>query len=591
MGNDSNNKAPTVHIPTTMEVKTYIMVAQTKLTLNRNKRINEIKRKKSEAASSLKQNNLEVAKAKMDSIIRLEDIITCYDILGPLCEILKERVTYIMSSFECPPDLRAQLDSVIYASTRMEIEELHLLRNLIAKKYGVAYVNKADTNVDKLVNVNLIEKLKVKNSSDVLVTIRLKQLCKEMKIPFEFPSEINDDLNLCDNPFMGGVQNPYGGNNNNPYGPPGNNPYGGPNNPYVGPNNPYGGSNNPYNGPNSNNNSYGLTYNNPYGSPSNNDNNYNNNSYGNQNNNLYVDQNNNNNNPYGPPVNNSYDPPKNNNNNTNNSPGNNPFGPPCNNNNNPYDPLNKNYNNNPYCSPNDAGFGNNNPYGPSRNNNNNEPFYNPNNNNNNNLYEASSNNNPPNQPNNPSNDNQNNFGNDFNSYMSKAQDMNYTTNNPNPHENNNKSIVDNNNNPNSSLNSNQNNNENDNTAVSKLFPYEGKKDDPGNDNFSGEKSNFEENKYTSSKDPNCIIPDEKHSNSYLPPEEVFSKTEPKLDITDDKANDFSNAYGDVSSNNQNDDIFAGDKSVSNQKFINPNIGSYNDVGTNLPMLNDKLKKK
>ena len=87
-----------------------------------------------ESIKCLKENNLDVAKAKMDSIIREEDMITCYDILGPLCEILKERVTYIMTSSECPPDLRAQLDSLIYASTRVEIEELQTLRQIIAKK-------------------------------------------------------------------------------------------------------------------------------------------------------------------------------------------------------------------------------------------------------------------------------------------------------------------------------------------------------------------------------------------------------------------------------------------------------------------------
>ena len=57
----------------------------------------------------------------MDSVIRDEDMITVFDILTPLCEILKERVTYIISSAECPPDLRAQLDSIIFASTRVEI--------------------------------------------------------------------------------------------------------------------------------------------------------------------------------------------------------------------------------------------------------------------------------------------------------------------------------------------------------------------------------------------------------------------------------------------------------------------------------------
>ena len=302
MGNDHKKQAAPVKIPTAAEIKTYIMIIQTKMDLYRNKRLDSIKKKKKEAENYLRQNNLDVAKAKMDSIIRDEDMITVYDILKPLCEVLKERVTYIISSAECPPDLRAQLDSLIFASTRVEVDEFKVLRDLILRKYGQAYITKADTNADKLVNVNLEEKLKIKPASDVFVTIRLKQLCKERKIPFEFPAEVNENdfSNPAFNPFDGnnGPKNPYesfngsGGQNYNQWnnGPSGNN-YGYPQQP---PNN-YG------------NNNYG---NNNYG---NNNNNYGNNNYGNNNKqyNPYSSMNNNNNknnqfNPYGSTNNNNY---------------------------------------------------------------------------------------------------------------------------------------------------------------------------------------------------------------------------------------------------------------------------------------------
>ena len=262
MGNDQKQKGPVVvPMPTPAEIKTYIMIAQTKLNLFRNKKIEIIKKKKIEIANCLKENNLDVAKAKMDSLIREEDYITAYDILSPLLEILKERVTYIITSAECPPDLRAQLDSVIYASTRLEFEELFKLRDLIMRKYGSAYIQKAESNVDKLVNINLVEKLKIKPASDAFLTIRLKQLCKEKKIPFEFPSEISSDIAVdIGNPFNGpgGDFNPYAstqGPGGNPYGPPGDNPYGPPSgNPYGPPQGPPGG--NPY-GPPQGGNPYG----------------------------------------------------------------------------------------------------------------------------------------------------------------------------------------------------------------------------------------------------------------------------------------------------------------------------------------------
>ena len=354
MGNEQKGKGvPAPKMPTANEIKTYIMIIQNKLTLFRNKKIASIKQKKKEIAKYLKENNLDVAKAKMDTIIREEDMITVYDILGPLCEILKERVTYIISNTECPPDLRAQLDSILYAATRMEIEELHTLRDMIMRRYGQAYIMKAESNADKLVNVNLVEKLRIKPASDVFVTIRLKQLCKEQKIPFEFPMEVENDIPIDpmnpQNPYGGGNMNPFDNpQNNNPFGPPqdmnnnmNNNPYGPPqdmnnnmnNNPYGPPQNMNNNmNNNPYGPPSGNNNQFGPPpdNNNPYGPPSGNNNPYgppsgNNNQFG-----PPPD----NNNPYGPPSNNS-----------------NPFGPPSDNKN-PYGPQSDN--NNPYGPPQDA---------------------------------------------------------------------------------------------------------------------------------------------------------------------------------------------------------------------------------------------
>ena len=330
MGNEQQKKGkmPAPKPPSAAEIKTYIMIIQNKIALYRNKKVSSIKQKQKEIEKCLRENNLDVAKAKMDSIIREEDMITVYDILTPLCEILKERVTYIISSTECPPDLRAQLDSVLYASTRVEISEFQVLRDLILRKYGQNYIAKADANVDKLVNVNLEEKLRVKSASDVLLVIRLKQLCKEKKIQFEFPVEVLDtDFNVNPGNLYGGQPNPFdmpGQNNFNPYSS------------NIGPQN----MNNNFNNFNNNNN-------NPYGPPQNNNFNNNNNPYGPPQNNNFNSNNNSNFNPYGTNMNNN-----NNNNPFNNSQmNNNPFGQPPQNNN-PFNqpPQNSQFNQPPQSS-------------------------------------------------------------------------------------------------------------------------------------------------------------------------------------------------------------------------------------------------
>ena len=405
MGSDQKQKGPVaVPMPTPSEIKTFIMIAQTKLNLFRNKKIEIIKKKKIEIANCLKENNLDVAKAKMDSLIREEDYITAYDILSPLLEILKERVTYIITSSECPADLRAQLDSVIYASTRLEFEELFRLRDLIMRKYGSAYIQKAESNIDKLVNINLVEKLKIKPASDAFLTIRLKQLCKEKKIPFEFPSEISSDIAVdIGNPFNGpgGDFNPYASTQgNNPFGPGGNNPYGpqGGDNPYGPPGgNPYGPpqgppGDNPY-GPPQGGNPFGPPQGppqggNPFGPPQGPP----------QGGNPYESM-------QGPPQGgNPYGPPSNDNSNTfNQSQAGNPFGQDNNNNNssNPFSSMNNNPNDilggqtvlqtqNPNMSMNN-GPSNNNPYASNMNNNNNNNSSNPFSNDNSNPFNNSTN--------------------------------------------------------------------------------------------------------------------------------------------------------------------------------------------------------
>ena len=425
MGSDQKQKGPVVvPMPTPAEIKTFIMIAQTKLNLFRNKKIEIIKKKKNEIANCLRENNLDVAKAKMDSLIREEDYITAYDILSPLLEILKERVTYIITSSECPADLRAQLDSVIYASTRLEFEELFRLRDLIMRKYGSAYIQKAESNIDKLVNINLVEKLKIKPASDAFLTIRLKQLCKEKKIPFEFPSEISSDIAVdIGNPFNGpgGDFNPYASTQgNNPFGPGGNNPYGpqGGDNPYGPPSggNPYG----PPQGPPPGGNPYGPPQGpppggNPYGPP------------------QGPPQGGN---PFGPPQGppqggNPYEsmqgPPQ----------GGNPYGPPSNDNSNPF---NQSQGGNP--------FGQNN----NNNNNNSNPFSSMNNNNANDILGGQT----VLQTQNP-NMSMNNGPSNDNPYASNMNNNNNNNNSSNPFSNDNSNPFNNSSNPYGSTNNNNSN--------------------------------------------------------------------------------------------------------------------------------------
>ena len=318
-GNSKKKKeTPVENIPNREEIKTYIQICQKKIMLFRNKKIDSIKRKKLEIIDCLQKNNLDLAKSKMDSLMRDEDYIDAYDILGPLIEILLERVIYIDSRNECPPDLRTQLDSIIYAASRLEIEEFLTLKDLIRRKYGQAYITKAENNVDHLINENLISKLQIKLPSEEFLMIRLKQICKEKNIKFDFPNEIPG--NLGNSMGASGI-NPYTGEKDygqpgNQYGPPpGFNQYGPP--PGFNQYGPPPGFNQ-YGPPQDNNNQYGPPPGfNQYGPPKNNysfNQTDNNNSINqSKNNNNSINQSKNNNNSFNISLfnnNNSFSPPK-----------------------------------------------------------------------------------------------------------------------------------------------------------------------------------------------------------------------------------------------------------------------------------------
>ena len=214
---------------TAEELKNLIKISQERCKLYRNKKLDNIRKTEEEIANCLKSNNLDLAKAKMDNLCKFEDLVTAYDIIHPILEIIKEKCNYIVSYSECPAELRAPLDSIIYAANKLEIQELMLFKEKILQKYGSSYISKAENNMDKLVNENLVAKLRVTVFNEQIIKIRLKQLCLKKKIVCNFPEdlivnvEVPTDMNQMRNiyessafPTQSMIQNQQN-NNNNPY--------------------------------------------------------------------------------------------------------------------------------------------------------------------------------------------------------------------------------------------------------------------------------------------------------------------------------------------------------------------------------------
>jgi len=138
----------------------------------------------------------------MESIIQTEDMVTVYDILGTLFEKVKEKCSYILNNKMVPEDLRSHLDTIIFASYRIEIEELHQFRENLRRQYGNSYISDASCNKAELCNVNVVEKLRIKTPQEETLINRLKQLSKEFGLENVFPQTIPQITNLIDNNMM-----------------------------------------------------------------------------------------------------------------------------------------------------------------------------------------------------------------------------------------------------------------------------------------------------------------------------------------------------------------------------------------------------
>ena len=72
-------------------------------------------------------------------------MILCYDIVSIMCDQLNGRLKTI-AKFGPPADMDTTIRTLIYASPRMEIDELTYVRASLEKLMGKEYVMKAETD-------------------------------------------------------------------------------------------------------------------------------------------------------------------------------------------------------------------------------------------------------------------------------------------------------------------------------------------------------------------------------------------------------------------------------------------------------------
>lgn len=190
---------PTEDFPNETEIRLKLAAIQTKLNLVKNQKTHSIKNIKDELFKYLQQKNLELCKHQMSKIIKEENLIANIDILISTIIILKEKVFFLYTKEKCPEKVLSQLETLIYSSKKLEIDELTSFIQILSKKFGQQFINDAYDNFSGLVNVNVLARFNTKYN-DKYLCLKIREFCQtnNRRFPFNIDLDENvlDDANL-----------------------------------------------------------------------------------------------------------------------------------------------------------------------------------------------------------------------------------------------------------------------------------------------------------------------------------------------------------------------------------------------------------
>jgi Regulator of Vps4 activity in the MVB pathway len=127
----------------------------------------------------------EKAKIRAEALIRDDHLIEAYEILQLQCELLHERIKLIDFSKECPPDLVPVISTMIWASHRVDIPELTLIRKQFRAKYGKTFEEAALKGEGGVLNERVVAKLSVDPPAAYLVQTYLERICEQFEVDWK----------------------------------------------------------------------------------------------------------------------------------------------------------------------------------------------------------------------------------------------------------------------------------------------------------------------------------------------------------------------------------------------------------------------
>ena len=179
-----------------VHLKANLQMAVSRLNLIKNKKTNQISVSKDEIAGLLHNGKEEMAMVKVESIINNENFITASEVLIMLCAQLVERVYQINNANTCPQDIRIAVETLLWASTKFDCQELVEVRSMFLAKYGEVFCRIAVENREGFVNSIVRDKLIYTVPSEEMKVVKIQEIASEKRIDFVFKHQIRQVKNI-----------------------------------------------------------------------------------------------------------------------------------------------------------------------------------------------------------------------------------------------------------------------------------------------------------------------------------------------------------------------------------------------------------
>lgn len=130
-------------------------------------------------------------------------MVEAYDILELMCSMARDNIKLIEFNKECSEDLLEPVTTILYATDRVDVPELKLVKSQFQKRYGLEFCKAAQVNQGRTVNERIITRLNAFRPNAYIVLNYLKEIALEKDVDWE-PDEMTATIGQCtDRPMTG----------------------------------------------------------------------------------------------------------------------------------------------------------------------------------------------------------------------------------------------------------------------------------------------------------------------------------------------------------------------------------------------------